>query len=42
MCAGCLDEDYLDPPRAGFENIDLRKLKMAKNKDIVHMFLFML
>jgi hypothetical protein len=37
MCAGCLDEDCSNSPRAGFENIDLRKLKMAKNKDIVHM-----
>jgi hypothetical protein len=40
MCAGCLDEDCPDPPRAGFENVDLRKLKIAKNKDIMHMFLF--
>jgi hypothetical protein len=40
MCAGCLDKDCPDPPHAGFENVDLRKLKIAKNKDIVHMFPF--
>jgi hypothetical protein len=40
MCAGYLDEDCPDPPRAGFENVNLRKLKIAKNKDIVHMFPF--
>jgi hypothetical protein len=40
MRAGCLDKDYPDPSRAGFENVNLKKLKIAKNKDIVHMFLF--
>jgi hypothetical protein len=40
MYVGYLDEDCLDSLRTGFENIDLRKLKIAKNKNIVHMFSF--
>jgi hypothetical protein len=42
MCMGCLDKDCSDPPCAGSENINLRKLKTAKNKDIVHMFSFII